>query len=149
LNLHEGSRSEYFAQYIFSSLGTCFPVPHQEDTGLDLYCTLLERIGQRAWPRHYYSVQVKSTDASWEFNSQESARWLIEFPLPIFLCIVTKPTATLRVYHTSPRFYAWAHPPFPDTLTLRPGDGPEGRCTQWRVGPLFPSVPPSSNSTSL
>ena len=60
-NLHEGSRSEYLAQFVFSSFGTAIPVPHQEDSGLDIYCTLLERDGQRAWPRAYYSVQVKST----------------------------------------------------------------------------------------
>jgi hypothetical protein len=62
-NLHEGSRSEYLAQFVFSSFGTAIPVPHQEDSGLDIYCTLLERDGQRAWPRAYYSVQVKSTMA--------------------------------------------------------------------------------------
>jgi hypothetical protein len=50
-NLHEGSRSEYLAQFVFSSFGTAIPVPHQEDSGLDIYCTLLERDGQRAWPR--------------------------------------------------------------------------------------------------
>jgi hypothetical protein len=41
-NLHEGSRSEYLAQFVFSSFGTAVPIPHQEDTGLDIYCTLLE-----------------------------------------------------------------------------------------------------------
>jgi hypothetical protein len=46
-NLHEGSRSEYLAQFVFSSFGTAIPVPHQEDSGLDIYCTLLERDGQR------------------------------------------------------------------------------------------------------
>jgi len=47
-NLHEGSRSEYLAQYVFSSFGTAIPVPHQEDSGIDIYCTILEREGQRA-----------------------------------------------------------------------------------------------------
>jgi hypothetical protein len=58
-NLHEGSRSEYLAQFVFSSFGDAIPVPHQENSGLDIYCTLFERVGQRAWPRAYYSVQVK------------------------------------------------------------------------------------------
>ena len=58
-NVHEGSRSEYLAQYVFSSFGTAIPVPHQEDTGLDIYCALLERIGQRSWPRAYYSESVR------------------------------------------------------------------------------------------
>ena len=37
-NLHEGSRSEYLAQYVFSSWGTAVAIPHQEDSGLDLFC---------------------------------------------------------------------------------------------------------------
>src|SRR5947207_910151 len=92
-NLHEGSRSEYLAQYIFSGFGTAVPVPHQEDTGLDIYCTLLERVGRRAWPLAYYSVQVKSTMDRWIFDGAESVRWIIEHPLPIFLCVVNKAEA--------------------------------------------------------
>ena len=53
---HEGSRSEYLAQYVFASFGTVTVVPHQEDTGLDLYCTLTERLGRNIWPRAYFSV---------------------------------------------------------------------------------------------
>ncbi len=56
-NPHEGSRAEYLAQYIFASFGTSVPVPHQEDTGVDLYCTLTEAIGHRSWPRAYFAVQ--------------------------------------------------------------------------------------------
>ena len=63
-NLHEGSRSEYLAQFVFSSFGTAIPVPHQEDSGIDIYCTLVESVGQRAWPRAYYSVQVKENDGT-------------------------------------------------------------------------------------
>jgi hypothetical protein len=92
-NFHEGSRSEYLAQYVFASLGTSISIPHAEDTGLDLYCTLTERIGQRLWPKAYFSVQVKSTPDLWKFDSAESVRWLIEHPLPIFLCVVNKKEA--------------------------------------------------------
>ena len=65
-NFHEGSRSEYLAQYVFASFGTAISVPHQEDTGVDLYCTMTERVGARAWPRYHYTVQVKSTMAPWQ-----------------------------------------------------------------------------------
>ena len=82
-NLHEGSRSEYLAQFIFASFGTAVPVPHQEDTGVDLYCTFTERIGSRSWPRAYFAVQVKSTMDSWVFDGAESVRWLVEHPLPL------------------------------------------------------------------
>ncbi len=92
-NLHEGSRSEYLAQFVFSSFGTAIPVPHQEDSGLDIYCTLLERDGQRAWPKAYYAVQVKSDMKPWKFDGAKSVKWIIEHPLPIFLCIVEKTEA--------------------------------------------------------
>jgi hypothetical protein len=118
LNLHEGSRSEYLAQYVFSSFGTAIPVPHQEDSGLDIYCTLVTPQGKRAWPRAYYSVQVKSTMTPWVFDSPESVRWLIEHPLPIFLCIVRKTEARILVYHTTPRFAVWALPTHPSRLKL-------------------------------
>jgi hypothetical protein len=71
-NFHEGSRSEYLAQYVFSAFGTSVPVPHQEDHGIDLVCTLTERKGQLAWPVADYSVQVKSTDGPWEFSTPDS-----------------------------------------------------------------------------
>jgi hypothetical protein len=120
-NLHEGSRSEYLAQYVFSSFGTAIPVPHPEDSGIDIYCTILERDGQRAWPRAYFSVQVKSAIDPWVFNSAEDIRWLIEHPLPIFLCIVLKSEARILVYNTTARFAAWAMPIHQKHLTLIPG----------------------------
>ncbi len=87
---HEGSRSEYLAQYFFASLGTSIPVPHPEDTGLDLYCSIAETVGRRSWPRCYYAVQVKSGMEAWVFESEESVRWLIEQPVPVFLCVIEK-----------------------------------------------------------
>ncbi|MGH7147739.1 MAG: hypothetical protein ACREIJ_07560 [Nitrospiraceae bacterium] len=146
-NLHEGSRSEYLAQYVFASFGTAVSVPHQEDTGIDLYCTLAERIGSRAWPRAYFSVQVKSTMDSWILDSQDSVRWLVEHPLPLFLCVVDKHSARLRVYHTSARFYAWSLPPLPSRLELVPTTDREGRCTQWSGGSTFSLSAPILDAT--
>ena len=71
VNFHEGSRAEYLAQYLFSGFGTSIPVPHQEDSGIDFYCTMTEKLGRLAWPRAYFTVQVKSTDAPWELNGRE------------------------------------------------------------------------------
>jgi hypothetical protein len=130
-NLHEGSRSEYLAQFVFSSFGTAVPVPHQEDTGLDIYCTLMEQVGQRAWPRAYYSVQVKSTMTPWVFGNPESVRWMIEHPLPIFLCIVQKAEARILIYHTTPRFAVWALPTQPHRLELIPGTETKANTVNW------------------
>jgi len=136
-NLHEGTRSEYLAQYVFASFGTAISVPHQEDTGVDLYCTMTERVGARAWPRHHYTVQVKSTMTPWRFDSQESVRWLVEHPLPLFFCVVDKSSARLRLYHTLPRFLVWATGMLPDSLELVPEDGSQGKSIQWSEGTTF------------
>ncbi len=148
-NLHEGSRSEYLAQYVFSSFGTAVPVPHQEDTGLDIYCTLLERDGPRAWPRAYYSVQVKSTMEPWTFASRESVRWIVEHPLPIFLCIVLKAEARILIYPTTPRFAAWILPLHKNLLELIPGTETRARPieTTWEVGSSFELKAPILNFT--
>jgi len=146
-NFHEGSRSEYLAQFVFSSFGTAIPVPHQEDSGLDIYCTLLERDGKRAWPRAYYSVQVKSTMAPWVFASRKSVRWIIEHSLPIFLCIVQKPEARILIYHTTPRFAVWALPKYPNRLRLIPGTDTKAKTVNWVAGDTFRITAPILNFT--
>jgi hypothetical protein len=148
-NPHEGSRSEYLAQYVFASFGTVVPVPHQEDTGIDLYCTMTERVGARAWPRHYYTVQVKSAMSCWKFDTYESVRWLIQHPLPLFLCVIDKATARIRLYHTLPRFLVWATGVLPNTLELVPEDVREGKSMQWSDGKTFSLSAPIIDRTIM
>ena len=119
-NFHEGTRSEYLAHYVFSSFGTSVPVPHPEDTGIDLHCTLTETVGQRIWPVEYYMVQVKSTEGPWVFSSKKSVEQLLKVPLPILFCIVTKKELRLRVYSTLNRLSVLAETPA--ELHLFPGD---------------------------
>lgn len=106
-NFHEAARSEYLAHYVFSSFGTSVPVPRQEDTGIDLICTLGERDGQRLWPIASYCVQVKSNYSPWVFADTRSIEWFVKNPLPIFLCVVDKKKATINIYQTNPRFHVW------------------------------------------
>lgn len=138
-NFHEGTRSEYLAHYVLASFGTAVPVPSREDTGLDLLCTLTERIGQLIWPAEYYSVQVKSTDDSWCFGSKESIEWFVKYPQPIFLCVVNKSEARLSFFHTLPRFSVWANPMLPKEITLIPGKGDKvvGAISGWDAGTSF------------
>jgi hypothetical protein len=141
-NFHEGSRSEYLAQYVFSSFGTAVTVPHQEDTGLDIYCSLLEQEGRLAWPRAYYSVQVKSTMDPWVFNGRNSVRWFIEHPLPILLCIVQKAEARILVYHTTPRFSLWTMPELPERFEVILGTETQAVTGQWPwIGPCTLAAP--------
>jgi hypothetical protein len=125
-NLHEGSRSEQLADFVFSQWGTVTPVRGKDDHGTDLYCTLTERLGQRMRVRDYFVVQVKSEGETWKFNDRESVKWLIEHPVPIFLCVVNKKRGQVRVYHVMQRFYYWAMGNLPDSLELRPGEAEQG-----------------------
>lgn len=58
-------------------------------------------------------------------------------PYVHFLAVVTKRESRIRIYHTSPRFCARAHPPLPEHLELVPGEETEGKCVQWTVGTTF------------
>ena len=141
-NFHEGSRSEYLAQYVFASYGTAIPVPHQEDSGVDFYCTITEQVGKLAWPRYHYTVQVKSTMSPWDLGTPESVQWLVKHPLPLLLCVVDKSSQILRLYHTFPRFLIWTHGLLPDSLQLSPQEKGAGECTQWEGGSSFSLGPP-------
>jgi hypothetical protein len=124
---HEGSRSEVLADYLFSAWGTVTPARRQSDYGLDLYCTLTDRVGQLARVREYFSVQVKSGDgALWTFDDADSVKWLLDHPLPLFLCTVNKKEGVVRVYHTIARFQIWALGTLPARVELTPGDGDNG-----------------------
>ena len=139
---HEGTRSEYLAQYVFASWGTAVAIPHQEDHGLDLFCTLVERVGRRALARFPYTVQVKSNSKPWVFEDAEEVRWFVHHPLPFFFCVVDKAAATLSVYLTFQRFLLWTLGTLPDKIELTPAspDGSPGAFIPWE---------PESTSYSL
>ena len=120
-NFHEGSRSEYLAQYVFSMFGTATLVPHQEDYGLDLFCTLTRTDDGRAEPYAYYSVQVKSTTDPWVFDKPGSVKWILQYPAPLLLCVLDKKVAQFRVYQLRARFQAAVMTELPTSLTLVPG----------------------------
>jgi hypothetical protein len=117
-NLKEGSRSEILADYLFSQWGAVTPVRRQDDFGIDLYCSLFDRIGQRAIVRDYFSVQVKSTQDPWIFDGIEEVRWLVEYPSPLFLACVDKKRGSVAVYQVMARFAQWALAALPNRLEL-------------------------------
>lgn len=130
-NLHEGGRSEYLAHYVFSSFGSAHLVPRQEDHGLDLICTLTEKDGHRLWPVANYCVQIKSTESLWEFPAEKSVQWFARYPLPIFFCVVDKSKLSLKIFHTTPRFFIWTHRPDAQRLVLVPGESGDGHGAEW------------------
>jgi hypothetical protein len=138
-NLKEGSRSEILADYLFSRWGAVTPVRRQDDFGLDLYCSLFDRIGQRAVVRDYFSVQVKSDLGPWVFEGQEEVRWLVEYPSPLFLACVNKKKGSVAVYQLMPRFARWAlgSSSLPDRLELRQSDKDYAESVGWIDGTEF------------
>lgn len=142
-NLHEGSRSEIIADYLFASWGTVTPVRRQDDHGLDLYCTLTSQIGQRAIVTDYYTVQIKSTLDPLKFETHESVKWLVENPNPLFLACVDKKKGVLRVFQLMTRFHI-AIGQLPPSLTISLEDRTEGRCVSTfddKPGQLSASAP--------
>lgn len=99
-NFHEGTRSEYLAQYVFSGFGTSIPVPHPEDSGIDLYCTLGEKIGQRLHVRNYYFVQVKSNKNDIVYEGAKSVEWLLSHNYPFIVCVIDKKNSMVEIYQT-------------------------------------------------
>lgn len=101
---HEGARSEILAQYLFSAFGAVSRVLQHEDYGIDLYCSLAEKVSSAWLVRDVYFVQVKSESvASW-LLSGDSVLWISRHPVPVFLASVDKDQQTIEVYHTLPRF---------------------------------------------
>lgn len=99
-NAQEGTRSEYLAQYALSSFGTAIPVPHPEDSGIDLYCTLGRRIGRRFLVENPYLVQVKSNDNPISYFGVDEVNWLLSHNYPFLICIVNKKKARVELYQT-------------------------------------------------
>ena len=146
-NFHSGSRSEVLADYLFSTCGTVTPVRHQSDYGVDLYCTLTDRLGQRSVVQDYYVVQVKSNTNPWSFRDRPSVDWLVQHPAPLLLACVDKKQSVLCVYHLMPRFTVWAHEDRPESLELTPGHGDAGNCVQWKDGISFSLSAPILRAT--
>jgi hypothetical protein len=129
-NPHTGSRSEILADYLLSGWGTVTPVRRQDDHGIDLHCTLTKSVGKRAVVTDYYSVQVKSGNRPWVFDSPEAVRWLFDYPTPLFLGCVDKKKGVLTIYQTMSRILAAFYDP-PSKLKLTPLDEDVGRVAQW------------------
>lgn len=100
-NLYGGARSEYLAQYIFSALGTCEPVPRPEDTGIDFHCGIGRMIDHNLLAiQRYYYVQVKSNKNDILYSDKEEVHWFQNLRLPLLFCIVDKKKLVAEIYLT-------------------------------------------------
>ncbi|WP_447433132.1 hypothetical protein [Cupriavidus basilensis] len=90
---------------------------------------------------------MKSEMKPWEFASAKSVKWIIEHPLPIFLCVVQKDDARILVYSTTPRFAAWVLPTPLSRLELIPGRATKAKSVEWGDGGKFEMKAPILNFT--
>ena len=130
-NFRSANRSEVLAHFLLSTWGTVTSVAPVDDYGIDLYCTLAESIGLRSIVTDYYSVQVKSSDDPWVFDTPEAIKWLFEYSTPLFLGCVDRTKTVLSIYQTMPRFLASFWPDDYTRLKLEPSNDDEGICAQW------------------
>jgi hypothetical protein len=80
---------------------------------------------------------VKSNPKPWTFPNKRSVKWLMENPMPVFLCVVNKAALKLQLYHTCPRFHIWSLPVRPDKLELIPGTEGKGECVKFEGGTSY------------
>jgi len=99
-NPHQGVRSEYLAQYVFSAFGTAIPVPHPEDSGVDMYCTLGHSVGKRFVVSDYFMVQVKSKKEPIQYIGADQVSWLLSHNYPLLFCFVNKAKGQVEIYQT-------------------------------------------------
>lgn len=97
-NLHTAARTEYLAQYVFSAFGASQLVARTEDFGLDFYCTLGYRIGQRLHVENNYNVQVKSTTKGFSYDDEKSVEWLLALNEPLLFCVINKSCHEISIY---------------------------------------------------
>lgn len=135
-NFRSANRSEVLAHFLLSTWGTVTSVAPVDDYGIDLYCTLTENAGLRSIVTDYYSVQVKSSDAPWVFDSPDAIKWLFDYSTPLFLACVDHTKTVLSIYQTMPRFLASYWDPGA-RLVLEPSNDDEGKCAQWSGGDHF------------
>ncbi len=127
-NFHYAGRTEYLAQYVFSGLGSASAIPHQEDSGIDLYCTLGTpdpEEHRRLSCRHPFFVQVKSNTNSIEFTNHMAVEWLTSLPQPYFICIVDQKNLRIRLYHSLSVFLVTMVRQLPERLTFMIGQNNE------------------------
>jgi hypothetical protein len=123
-NAHEGTRSEYLALYVFSALGTAVPVPHPEDSGIDLYCTLGKHMGRLLSVENYFLVQVKSKKEPIRYKTSDEAQWLLSHHYPILICYVDKTAGKVEIYQTLSLSFLYTKTNI-NSITLSPSSPPD------------------------
>jgi hypothetical protein len=100
MGYHEGDRSDYMAQFAFSTVSYCTPVPRQYDRfGVDFYAHLARKVGRKLVATgRTISIQVKSSTQPILLNKPELRTCLYSQALPFFLAIIEKEDGIISIY---------------------------------------------------
>lgn len=127
-NFRQGDRSEYLATYFLSAIGLVTPVPHQEDIGFDLVCSIADQETGRLTFNYQYLVSVKSLSdpnidlqpAKSEDGNLPHITWLFRQELPLLLAVVDKKAQEVRIFSTLPIWFVYFENPDCGSLSLVP-----------------------------
>jgi hypothetical protein len=99
-NFRQGFRAEYLAKYIISEFGPCERVNPENDYGLDLIATLMERVGTAGFVSSMYGIQVKSGTAQFHYSGEQLIDWIKAYNIPIFMCRANRTDGRIKLYST-------------------------------------------------
>src|SRR5271157_2608742 len=115
-NYRGGNRSEYLAHYLLSYLGSCTPVPRQEDVGVDFHCAVCESTAVGDCVKEQFYLQLKSSDGDdldyghvvrmkdgslkWKYYEKD---WLFSLDLPLFIGVCSKENRSIKIYRSEER----------------------------------------------
>lgn len=99
-NLRQGYRAEYLAKYIISEFGPCERVNPENDYGLDLIATLMQRVGIGGVVSSMYGIQVKSGNAEFHYSGEQLADWISAYNIPILMCRADRTDVRIKLYST-------------------------------------------------
>jgi len=100
VNVNQGIRAEYVAQYIMSALGPCERVMRENDYGIDMYCNLMEIEGSVGYTGLLYGIQVKSGNEEFKYNGDHLSEWIKGYNIPLFMCRVNRTNSQLKLFAT-------------------------------------------------
>ena len=139
-NRGAGDRSELFARYVLAAFGHTVEVERQDDYfGVDLYLKFVTLTPETmALNGLECAIQVKSNDDDISVHDFSRRTALYDLQHPLFLCVVNRSDAMLRIYSMLNRFATyWSHPEQDTVIDLKSSGRdlpPEQRFVNIHVG---------------
>lgn len=120
-SVRTGDSAETLAEYLLGRISFVTKVPWEQDTGHDLLCTLIERLGKLAKTGPFFTVQVKANHRQITYAKKHEVEWIKGQENPFLVGIANVRKQTLELYSTWNMLNAFLHRGTPK-VTLVPGE---------------------------